>query len=1133
MRDLSCKVRRWLRAASVLLVLGLIGGSLAAAEGKQPELLLPLGHTGPVTSVALSADGKRVLTGSEDNTARLWDTDSGKTLQTFSGHTARITSVALSADGKRILTGSWDRTARVWNAETGNTLKIFNKHTDFITTVALSADGKHAVTGSLDRTVQLWATDSDTPPRTFSASDGYLHQIFSVAFSEDGKCVLAGLGDDTARLWAVDTGKLLNIFPGPKAGTICRVPSVAFGADGKQVLTGSLDGIARLWDIKSSTVSKTFSGHTSWINCVSLSGDGKYVLTGSHDNSAKLWDVKLGREIKTFSGHRAGLLSGVTSVAFSTDGHRVLTGSYDQTARLWDTTSGETVQIFFGNIGAITSLALSGNAKHLVTGAADKIARLWDTERLSVAQVLSGHSAGVGAVAISADGKRVLTAASDWKSGRDKTARLWDTTTGKALTIFDKHTEGITSVALSADGKQALTGSQDKTARLWDTKSSKVLRIFSGHTAWVTSVALSTDGKFAITGSMDSIPRRWDTTTGKTIQTFAGKRPEIGGLPFRFRTDSWAVRPTPVASAETLFLAAFQTDDPDVFGHWGYVTSVALSADGKRVLSGGSTDRTALLWDAESGKILRSFTGHTGGVLSVAVSGDGSRILTGSEDKTARLYEAKSGKTAQIFTGHTGKVNAVAFGPPANFLVTGSEDGTVSLWKPDSPRPLCSFLHSGDDWLAWTPEGYYTCSPNGENLIAWKIIDPDAPHGCRVVGPEQFRKEFYRPDLFRYLLAELDLEKALAKANTESKRIAPPRTIARALPPNVAIVRPRSGGDLDTDTITVEALAFSVGDHPVKRLRLQVNGRPYRGNLSDFPVPSPRLGEVRREWSVRLEPGEHAIQVIAESAVSEGRSQIISVHRKEKADTLPNLFVLAVGISDYQNKDLHKGVYFCSADARKFADTVKVSSKPLYRDIKVLSLHDREATRARILRALTQVRKEATQRDTVLIFFAGHGKRDDQNTFYFLPVETDLDDLASTGLSEGDFKSTVRGLPGRVVLFLDACHSGLLIENSRSTDGLTDRLYRDLTSNEYGLVLMCAAKGTEVALENNKDKGGYFTQAVLEGLLGKARKIDGAVYFSALDDYVTQRVKELTAGKQHPLTSKAPTLTNIPLTKPE
>ncbi len=170
-----------------------------------------------------------------------------------------------------------------------------------------------------------------------------------------------------------------------------------------------------------------------------------------------------------------------------------------------------------------------------------------------------------------------------------------------------------------------------------------------------------------------------------------------------------------------------------------------------------------------------------------------------------------------------------------------------------------------------------------------------------------------------------------------------------------------------------------------------------------------------------------------------------------------------------------------------------------------------------------------------MIFFAGHGARDRQNNFYFLPVDADTEELAFTALSEGDFKAKVKAIAGRVILLLDACHSGTLIENPGrgAGDGLTDRLYLDLTSNEYGLVMMCSSRGLEKSLESPAHKSGFFTVAVVEGLEGKARKSDdGAVYFKDLDAYVTERVKDLSEGKQHPLSSQATTITNIPLSRP-
>ena len=335
--------------------------------------------------------------------------------------------------------------------------------------------------------------------------------------------------------------------------------------------------------------------------------------------------------------------------------------------------------------------------------------------------------------------------------------------------------------------------------------------------------------------------------------------------------------------------------------------------------------------------------------------------------------------------------------------------------------------------------------------------------------------------------------------------------------------------------LTVEAHAFNNGEYPVTRLRLQVDGRPYQGNLSIFDVPDPRPGRVKRSWQVELKPGEHEIQVIAESAVSEGRSDVLRIRRKAAVETLPRLFVLAIGVSDYENEGLRKDVYYAAADAKKFSDTVKRSSKPLYREVTVTRLIDREATRRKVLRALTLLRTQATQSDTVIIYFAGHGELDDRGMFYFLPADVDREDLVGTGLSQAEFKATVQALAGRVILLLDACHSGKLIESgvhgrSGPGDGPMDVLYRDMKSNEVGLVVMCALKGLEKAMERS---GGLFTTALVEGLQGKAPKSNlGVVYLKALDGYVIERVKELSEGKQHPLTSVATTITNIPLTKP-
>src|SRR5262249_31533630 len=115
-----------------------------------------LGHTREVTSVTFSPDGKRILTGSFDRTAKVWDAEKGTERLSLKGHTGMVDSVAFSPDGKRILTGSSDKTAKVWDAQKGTELLSLIGHTSAVRSVAFSPDGKRILTGSSDKTAKVW-----------------------------------------------------------------------------------------------------------------------------------------------------------------------------------------------------------------------------------------------------------------------------------------------------------------------------------------------------------------------------------------------------------------------------------------------------------------------------------------------------------------------------------------------------------------------------------------------------------------------------------------------------------------------------------------------------------------------------------------------------------------------------------------------------------------------------------------------------------------------------------------------------------------------------------------------------------------------------------------------------------------
>ena len=183
------------------------------------------------------------------------------------------------------------------------------------------------------------------------------------------------------------------------------------------------------------------------------------------------------------------------------------------------------------------------------------------------------------------------------------------------------------------------------------------------------------------------------------------------------------------------------------------------------------------------------------------------------------------------------------------------------------------------------------------------------------------------------------------------------------------------------------------------------------------------------------------------------------------------------------------------------------------------------------------LRKEVTQRDYAVFSFSGHGQKDADGGLYFLPVDVETDNLSSTAILADQFKLPLTALPGKIILLLDACHSGGVDAGAtgrrKGAGALTDDLLRDLVTDESGVVVMCSSTGRESSLENNEHRQGNFTLSLIEGLSGKADyNKDGSVFLSELDTYVTDRVKELSKGQQHPVTAKPSSIRSFPLAKP-
>ena len=391
--------------------------SLLALNQQPSEINRLTGHTSPVTSVAFSPDGKRLVSGNDDGTLWRRDATTGQAIgKPLTGHTRPVRSVAFSPNGKYIVSGSADGDLRLWDATTGQPIrKPLTDHTDSVRSVAFSPDGKRIVSGSADQTLRLW--DATTGQPIGKPLTGHTALVNSVAFSPDGKRIVSGSDDQTLRLWDATTGQPIGAA---LTKHTALANSVAFSPDGKRIVSGSADQTLRLWDATTGQpIGAALTKHTALVNSVAFSPDGKRIVSGSADQTLRLWDATTGQPIgQPLQGHQ----DLVSSVAFSPDGKRIVSGSDDNTLRLWDATTGQPIDPpLQGHQFGVWSVAFSPDGKRIVSGSLDKTLRLWDAQSgQPIGDPLQGHQFGVSSVAFSPDGKRIVS------GSLDKTLRLWE-----------------------------------------------------------------------------------------------------------------------------------------------------------------------------------------------------------------------------------------------------------------------------------------------------------------------------------------------------------------------------------------------------------------------------------------------------------------------------------------------------------------------------------------------------------------------------------------------------------------------------------------------------------------------------------------------------------------------------------
>ena len=454
--------------------------------------------------------------------------------------------------------------------------------------------------------------------------------------------------------------------------------------------------------------------------------------------------------------------------------------------------------------------------------------------------------------------------------------------------------------------------------------------------------------------------------------------------------------------------------------------------------------------------------------------------------------------------GYHEPVAAATFTPDGRYLITAETDGALRVWNFETRElvaQLYTFEQDGQtEWLAITPEGYYSASAGGARLLKVKTANG-------IYSIDRFAAEYDRPDIVQLALQLGDSQRAIAQL---SSRPAP--SLVALEPPKVWFEAPAEGLRTSNDQIEVVLRTEDLAS-PAESIELRVNGRPVNvAEAKGKPIrPDSNTGKVKTyRQHIALVPGHNWIEAIARNqagTLSEPRLRLIV--REGEAERKPNLYYLGIGVSAHPRAPLK----FPAQDVRALADTLQSQSGKAFGRVKTELLLDQSATRDHLQQALGDFFTPAQRGDLAVVFISGHGMNA-PNGYHFLTYDGNPDALEQTAAPWKLFEP-LYNLSAQVLLLVDTCHAGNIAGPWKQQALIDpDQFLRNAALNN--VIVMASSSGQQVSLERADWGHGAFTKALLEGLQGKAADTNGIVDLALLQRYVRQRVRTLTDGLQEP-----------------
>lgn len=814
-----------------------------------------------------------------------------------------------------------------------------------------------------------------------------------------------------------------------------------------------------------------------------VSPDQRYVLTGGWDGTLRLWSVERGELVREF----AQLSIPLAGTCFSDDTTQLWTTSGVRLMR-WDLKTGRRIDVVLPE-SDLRSWAWSPNLRFACTDSfagrpQEFYLKFWSLDQRRVtARTRTPLRGKLSALGISADGRFCAAQVNDTMTGGFAVSQKGDT-------IF-----------------RGLLQSGECTYTRWNTETGEQAGEFRAQDVnsgpGTRSLSLSRDGRFAL--AMQLVP-------DVNLYDFQHHRRAI---------------------LHDTATGGFDADS----GGGPRTVEARLSKDGAEAVISRFDGRVEF-WDAQAPRLLRMLQLREildpicltpnkrmliGGIASTHTEewweGGVRKPNRGWNSKTLGVWDAETGRKLHELRGHSGPLTRAACDPEERYAASASTDGTTRIWNLETGKEVVQFISfANGEWIAVTPQGYYTASLNGDAYLNVRA-------GSKITGIEPYRSTFYQPAVVEAALRLGDSERAVSEVlgcKTSCTTIA---DMPDMEPPYLTVKYPEDGDTLSSADTT---LAFHVEDRhvPIQSIKVYVNGRPITG------IPTRGSGDARGGIQLDIPAGKQSLDLKVPIRLDEGTNliTIAAVGRSEavdsvrvfvlSADRLParmemdTVWILAVGVNQYEDKRL-RDLSYCVNDAQGIVRSFERQEGQTCRKVMSLVISDAGPLKPTFETIVDNIEflHQAREEDLAVLFLAGHGVSDTYGDFYFLPTDAEVtaphEFKKSKAISGAMLQAAVE-VPARRFVFMDACHSGEVgVDLVKLARAFKDDRVLILTSSE----------GSKPSEESDSLKHGLFTYALIRGLDGEADITGADARVSAMEliAYVSDKVNTLTKRRQNPV----------------